>query len=338
VELDRIEDAAAAVDVVVDACRAAGSAVVAAALNGPALRAELGSTEDLVAVAQAVPVSVLYVDRRIWDGEHRERYTARLAAAHEVLQTAPDEDVDPSQYAALRASAESLAVAAQQQLTSARSDGAVIGADLALVAGGVVHDLSMSAAWFSDLDDAFNDLDDAVELLQDPDEALSEGDMEARWAQRDAERQAELEAERQALAELGRTLQQRLVDDAAFQGTTASDRRWTYAKRVLADEYGRAELSQPERGALRAYVDAAWEEIQTVLLPRLRQKLLAEMPALIGEVQAASSWQASPTLKMKARVVRERLQAEHPLLATSAMVDEVLVAMAGAERQQQSLL
>lgn len=320
-------------------CHDARVLVVSAHLAGPTLRAELTEFGQLSAIAQQTPGAILYCQQQAWDEAQVARYTARLAQARLALEREPDADIDRAQHAnLLRGLREAIAAAEQRLAHDQPSAGTIVSCELALPAGGVVHDLLLTTEVLNALDDAFDDMDAAAELAADPELAQTDEQLAASWEERAAQRAAQAEAARQALAQLGEQLRERLVADPTFQTTAAGDRRWKYAQRVLADEFAKTDLDQPERGTLRPYVDAAWDRIDGEIIPELRRQVIAELSTHLAQIRSTSAWQAATTVKTRTRLVREHLVQVHPLVTTPLLVDEVLAAAQAPTGQQSSLL
>lgn len=327
------------------ACRKAGALVLEVELAGPALRAELTGLEQLAQVARHVPASVMYVRRQHLDDAEIARRTGQLNAAEATLTAASNDDtgdpvVDADRMSQLRGQLEQTLDLARNTLEGAIvHQGSLASAELTLVAGGVAHDHTLTAAWMSELEDRFDDLVEALDLFGDPEEALTDEELEAQYARQAAQRQEREKERRRELETVGARLRHRLIGDLDFQQTAAADRRWKYAQRVLADEFGMDDLSQPDRGVLREHVDGAYRQITDDLVPSIRRGVIEALAEHAAHLTSQPAWRTATTLRSRTRIVREYLCEVHPLVATPALVEQVLAAAAGrADGQQQGSL
>jgi hypothetical protein len=338
-------DASARLDATLATCSGAGVLVLDAELTGPAVHADLVDLQQLEQVAQHLPASILYLQRRHFDDVELARRTAQLARAEAALAAPSDDDTrDPVVGAArmsqLRRRLEQALEVARTTLADATEHQGCLGsADMTLVAGGVAHDYTHTEAWMAELEDRFDDLTEAQDLYAEPEEALDDEDLEAQYAQQAAQRQEREKERKRALAAVGARLRHRLIDDLAFQQTAAADRRWKYAQRVLAEEFDMDDIALADRGVLKEHVDEAYRQVTVELVPSIRRSVLDAIDDHVTHLMSQPAWQAATTLKSRTRIAREYLLEVHPLIATPALVEQILAAVtARAGARQSSLL
>lgn len=308
---------------------AAGVLIVRSELLGPALRAEIDDAAELVAIAAHTGRAVLYLHEERLSLDDLTEREARVHAAQRAAQAATeeegqDEDDDAPWLAEVSAALATAAHVAAQQLKAARAHLDELGAaDLALVAGGVVHQSRLRAPWRAALDDAFDDLADAMDTINDPRAGVSDDVQEARWAEQAARRRQEEELRAAAVRTAGEALAAKLTGDLNWQALKAEDKRWRHALAVASVDLGLGELQQHEKTQLRPFVDRAWSRVNDQIVPAARRTAVERLTTSPQTLTAGPAWQAATTRASRQRLIRTYLVEQHPLLATPDLVDEV---------------